>query len=112
MNDEIQEQEIWLATFPFEEDSSKVKKRPVAILDASDPNEVLCVKVTTAKPRDQYDTSIEKWAEADLDFPSTARSSKFQMMDRKKLRKKIGVMHFDDYKEVMKKFMMYVEDHR
>lgn len=112
MNDEIQEQDIWLAPFPYEEDPSIVKKRPVAIIDVSDPEFALCVKVTKAEPRDCYDTKIERWRVAKLNFPSTARSSKFMLIEKRKFIKRIGVMDFDDYTEVMNKFTRYVEDHR
>ena len=44
----IQAQEVWFAQFPFEEDSSTFKARPVIVLDVNENEcQVLSIKVTT-----------------------------------------------------------------
>ena len=55
--------EIWFADFPYEEDATITKKRPVIILNV-EPLEVLSVKVTSQDVRyeDKYDTPIQYWA--------------------------------------------------
>lgn len=60
--------EIWFAKFPFEEDPSIEKERPVIILNV-EPLEVLSVKVTSHKIRneDEYDIAIEHWQKPDLE---------------------------------------------
>ena len=89
--------EIWFAKFPFEEDPSIEKERPVIILNV-DPLEVLSVKVTSHKIRneDEYDIAIEHWQEAGLRKPSVARISKAMFLDNNKFEYKIGTLHDDD----------------
>ena len=79
---------IWFANFPYEEDATITKKRPVIILNV-EPLEVLSVKVTSKDVRDadKYDTPIQHWSEAGLDKPSIARISKTMFLDKRHLLK-------------------------
>lgn len=70
--------EIWYAKFAFEEDPTKIKKRPVLILGDNKAFPILTAKVTKSSPRPGYpgEYAIVRWKEAGLNFPSTIRLSK------------------------------------
>lgn len=104
------EWEIWFANFPFEEDNTIVKPRPVIVLDI-ETLEVLSVKVTSHDIRnsDRFDVPIKKWKEACLKRPSIARVSKTMFLDRDKFIYPIGVLHDDDKKEIYDKYIEYVQ---
>ena len=101
--------EIWFAKFPFEEDPSIEKERPVIILNV-EPLEVLSVKVTSHKVRneDEYDIAIEHWQEAGLRKPSVARISKAMFLDNNKFEYKIGTLHDDDKVSIFTKYKEYI----
>ena len=102
--------EIWFANFPYEEDSSIEKARPVIILNV-DPLEVLSVKVTSHDVRDadEYDVEIIHWQQAGLKKPSVARISKAMFLDVGKFKYKIGTLHNDDKVSVLTKYTEYLE---
>lgn len=89
--------EVWHAKFPYEEDISIEKERPVIILNV-DTLECLSVKVTSHKIRntDQFDTPIKYWKEAGLNKPSIARVSKVMNLSKDKFINKKGILHKDD----------------
>lgn len=105
--------EVWLANFPFEEDDSIVKKRPVIIINV-DTLEVLSVKVTshTARPEDKYDTDIIHWKEAGLDKPSVARISKSMNLTKDKFVHKMGDVHAEDKVSIMQNFMDFITSNK
>ena len=103
--------EVWFADFPFEEDPSIVKKRPVIILNV-EPLEVLSVKVTSQRPRaaDKYDTPIIHWRYAGLSKPSVARISKTMFLDKDKFKMKIGTLHDEDKVSVLTRYTEYLKE--
>ncbi|MCM1025778.1 MAG: type II toxin-antitoxin system PemK/MazF family toxin [Roseburia sp.] len=103
--------EVWYAEFPYEEDNSIIKVRPVIILNAdNDKLECLSVKVTThdVRENDEYDTPIIHWAEAGLKQPSVARVSKTMILTVDKFKTKKGDLHPDDIQTVMNRFMAFM----
>lgn len=65
-----------MAKFPFEDDSSQSKVRPVLVLAVDDESErvsVLSVKITSTPPRDKYDFILDDWALIPIDHESTIR---------------------------------------
>lgn len=102
--------EIWFAEFPFEEDPTIVKERPVIILNV-EPLEVLSVKVTSheVRDKDQYDTPILYWKEAGLNKPSVARISKTMLLDKQNFKNKIGTLHNDDKVSVLTTYTEYLK---
>ncbi len=104
--------EVWWANFPFEEDSSLSKTRPVIVLDV-EPLEVLSVKVTKSKPRpdDKYDLVLTNSTYANLKFiPSTARISKTLKINKSQFKGKIGDLDSVDFEDIKVKYMEYVND--
>lgn len=103
--------EIWFADFPYEEDATITKKRPVIILNV-EPFEVLSVKVTSQDVRDEdmYDTPIQYWSEAGLDRPSVARISKAMFLDKQNFIHKIGTLHNDDKIAIFTKYAEHLKN--
>ena len=101
--------EVWYAKFPFEEDASITKERPVIILDV-ETLECLSVKVTSHETRsnDEFDTPITYWKEAGLPKPSVARISKTMNLEKDKFTKKKGTLHKDDRAVIMQRFADFI----
>ena len=102
--------EVWLAEFPFEDNPSQSKIRPVVILDNGNLEEfkVLSVKVTSKFARDEYDVPIIYWQQARLRVPSIARTSKFISLPKHVFKYKLGDLHDDDMKLLETKFIEFV----
>lgn len=104
--------EVWLAKFPYEEDHSQSKVRPVVVLDNGilEEYKVLSVKITSQMLRDEYDVPLLYWQNAKLRSPSIARSSKFVMLPKGVFIRKLGELHIDDLLLVETKFIEFVEN--
>ncbi|MGY0394282.1 type II toxin-antitoxin system PemK/MazF family toxin [Fusobacterium sp. SYSU M8A802] len=102
--------EVWFANFPFEDDPSKSKKRPVIVLeDEGGEAKVLAIKVTSrVGERDNYDVTLLYWQKAKLRLASIARTSKYFYIDKSEFEFKIGDLHEDDLDLVKTKFMEFV----
>lgn len=100
--------EVWQVNFPYEDDINKSKPRPAIILDIDDEMlEVLSIKVTTHKPRDEYDIPIFKWKETNLPEPSYARVSKVQLLKKESFIRKFGELDILDFKNIVQAFKKY-----
>ena len=89
--------EIWLAQVKFEDDLTKVKLRPVLIIQDY-ISYVISLKITGHPPRSAYqgEYMIENWSESGLDKPSTIRASKKLKLVQSDFVRKIGVLHPQD----------------
>lgn len=101
--------EVWYAKFPYEEDSSIIKERPVIILDV-DTLECLSVKVTShdVRDEDEFDTPIKYWKEAGLKRPSVARISKVMNLSKNRFVNRKGMLHDEDRIVIAERFMEYM----
>lgn len=95
--------EIWLANVKFEDDITRVKKRPVLVISP----EVSCIislKITGHAPRSEFEGEyrIKKWSEAGLDKESTVRVSKRLLLIQTDFVHKIGRLHPIDIIEIQK----------
>ncbi|MDM0944459.1 type II toxin-antitoxin system PemK/MazF family toxin [Clostridium perfringens] len=121
-----QQKEVWVAKFPFEENNSQYKIRPVIILGTTltdDEVEVLDIeeeleekylstKITTHECRqnDKFDTIIVKWREANLNRESIARVSKTIVLERSQLLRKIGDADESDFFNILERYIEYLEE--
>lgn len=105
--------EIWFAEFPYEEDATIIKNRPVIILNV-EPLEVLSVKVTShnVRDKDKYDIPIQFWSEAGLNKPSIARISKTMFLDKQNFIHKIGTLQDDDKVSILTKYTEYLKEYK
>ncbi len=100
--------QIWFASFPFEEDPSVTKNRPVIVLNV-EPLEVLSVKLTTQRARDAYDVPLQHNEYAGLHKPSVARVSKTMILTPDKFIKLIGELHDEDKAAILEAYARYIE---
>lgn len=120
-----QQKEVWIAKFPFEEDNSQYRIRPVIILGTTltdDEVEVvdieeleekyLSTKITTHECRqnDKFDTIIVKWREANLTRESVARVSKTIVLERSQLLRKIGDADESDFLNILERYIKFIEN--
>lgn len=107
----MQEWEVWFAKFPYEEDASTEKSRPVIILSV-EPLKVLSVKVTSHSQReyDEYDVPIEKWKETGFDRPSIARISKTIYLTSNKFDWMLGKLLPEDIGAITNAYMKFIEE--
>ena len=107
---EILPQEVWLAKFPFDEDESLTKNRPVIVLDVDgDECTVLSMKVTSRKPYSEFEIEIFNWAEIPLDHLSTADASSVKLIPKSNFYKKIGRLSDDDWDNVTDLYFRYLK---
>jgi hypothetical protein len=100
--------EIWWVEFPYEEEGSTESSiRPCIIMNVDENLEVLSIKVTKHRPRDDYDIPIFKWQEANLKLPSYARVSKSLIFKQDSFLKKIGDMNGADFKNIINAFIRF-----
>lgn len=103
--------EVWFAEFPYEEDNSILKYRPVVVLDV-DTLGVLSIKVTRHSVRDDdpFDTPIVHWQDAGLYFASTARVSKVLNLQPDDFIFKFGVLHPDDLSKIEEVYIKFMNE--
>ena len=95
--------EVWYAKFPYEDDKRIEKVRPIVVLRCT-PKRIMAMKLTSHKAREYSDVPIKKWKYTGLIKPTTARTSKHMYLERKKLLRRIGILHNDDRQEIAKRY--------
>jgi len=100
--------EVYYAHFPLEEDDTKYIDRPVIIVIAESPD-IIVVKVTKTSPRinDPFDVPLKYYKYSGLKYPSTARVSKVITLDESQILWKVGNLHPDDLKIILKKLIEF-----
>ncbi len=106
----IQPQEVWYANFPYAEDSSKFKRRPVIVLDVdNDSCTVLSMKITSRNPRSEFEIEIFDWATIPLDHISTADAASVQNIPKSSFDKRVGRLSDDDWDNVTDLYYSYLK---
>ncbi len=106
----ILQQEVWFADFPFLEDSTKSKDRPVIVLDVDeDTCKVLSMKVTSTSPRSEFEIELFDWEKIPLHHKSTADASAVQILSKEQFRVRIGKLSDDDWSNVTDLYMRYLK---
>ena len=105
----ISAQEVWFAEFPFAEDETKSKNRPVIVLDVYDETcTVLSMKITSREPYGEFEIEIFDWADVPLDHISTADVSNVKQLPKSSFRRKIGKLSNDDWDNVTDLYYRYL----
>ncbi len=94
--------EVWFAKVAFDDDPTKIKERPVLVMD--DRNcYILSFKITSHAPRLNFsgEYSLVKWSEAGLLKPSTVRTLKRLKLIETDFVHKIGRLHPVDILGIM-----------
>lgn len=98
---DIQPQEVWYADFPFVEDETIFKYRPVVVLDVDDEVcEVLALKVTSRKPRNEFEIEIFDWEDIPLNHISTVDATSARLLPKSNFRRRAGVLSDADWENV------------
>ena len=86
--------EVWYAKVAYEDDITKVKERPVLVME-NRICYVLSLKITSHAPRANFsgEYSLVKWKEAGLHKQSTVRTSKRIRLIETDFIHKIGRLH-------------------
>ena len=105
----IKPQEVWFAEFPFSEDETQSKDRPVIVLDVDDDEaRVLSVKVTSAEPRSEFDIELFDWNKIPLHHKSTADVSSTRFILKEDFRRRIGKLSDADWENVTDLYAGYL----
>lgn len=99
-----------MAQFPFEDDPSQSKVRPVLVLAIDDESEsvsVLSMKITSTPPRDQYDFILEDWALIPIDHQSTIRPAHVNALPLGNFKEFLGHVTDKDWEKATKRYMEF-----
>lgn len=106
----IRPQEVWFAEFPFREDETKFKERPVIVLEVDDEQcKVLSMKVTSTPPRSEFEIDLFDWEKIPLHHQSTADASSVRFVLKRRFRRKIGRLSDDDWDNVTDLYMRFIK---
>lgn len=99
---------MWYARFPFEEDASQGKIRPVLILSVEKERvTVVAMKITSTEPRLPYDFQLQDWSDIPLDHESTIQPSRVARIAMHQLKSYAGDVSDADWEEALKRFKEY-----
>lgn len=94
-------QEVWFADFPFDDDPTQSKDRPVIVLHVDDEScRVLSMKVTSSEPRTEFEIELFDWAQIPLPHKSTADASAVRNLPKSKFRRRVGRLSNADWGNV------------
>ena len=106
----IRPQEVWFAEFPFQEDETQSKDRPVIVLDVDDEKcSVLSLKVTSTPPYSEFEIELFDWQKIPLHHKSTADVSSARLILKKDFRRKLGRLSENDWQNVINLYAQYLE---
>lgn len=107
---EIYPQEVWFAEFPFADDETKFKDRPVIVLDVDDNTcEVLSMKITSTPPYSEFEMILFDWNQIPLQHESTANASEVKVISKSRFRRKIGRLSDSDWDNVTDLYHRYLK---
>lgn len=102
-----------MAKFPFEDDSSQSKVRPVLVLAIDDESErvsVLSMKITSTPPRDKYDFILDDWALIPIDHESTIRPAHVNALPIANFQKLLGYVTDKDWDRATDRYMSFLAE--
>lgn len=109
----IEPQQVWSAEFPFEDDATQSKVRPVLVLGVDDESQnvsVLSMKITSSPPRDKYDFVLADWAEIPIDHESTIRPAHVLSLPIVNFIDYLGYVSDKDWDKATNLFMQVLQD--
>ena len=109
----IEPRQVWSAEFPFDDDPSLSKIRPVLVLKVdreANSVSVLSMKITSVAPRDKYDFTLEDWANIPIDHESTVRPAHVKYLPLDNLKEYLGYISDRDWDKATDRFMQVLRD--
>ena len=105
-------QEVWFANFPFEDDPTQSKDRPVIVLHVDENScKVLSMKVTSSPPYSEFEIEIFNWEQIPLHHKSTADAASVQYILKSAFRRRIGKLSDDDWENVLMLYEKFLQSH-
>jgi mRNA interferase MazF len=83
--------DILFVDFPLS-DASGTKIRPALVILDSGDADVLVARVSGQDPRSRFDIVLKNWQEANLMLPSIVRSDKLATIDKRFVRRSLGIL--------------------
>ena len=106
---QILPQEVWFAEFPYLEDETQSKDRPVIVLHVDDDGaRVLSMKVTSSAPYSEFEIELFDWEKIPLHHKSTADAASVRFVLKQDFRRKIGKLSDDDWANVTELYKRYI----
>ena len=103
-------QEVWFADFPFSDDETKSKKRPVIVLEVDEKVcKVLSMKITSRKPFSEFEIELNDWADIPLHHKSTADASDVKLVAKNDFLHRIGKLSNDDWDNVTNLYVDFLK---
>ena len=99
-----------MAQFPFEDDPSQSKIRPVLVLAIDRESEsvsVLSMKITSTPPRDPYDFILDDWAMIPIDHQSTIRPAHVSALPIGNFKQLLGQVTDKDWDRAIERYMAF-----
>ena len=90
--------------------SEGIKSRPIVIINngLGVDLDMTSLRITSQKPRNDFDVEITYWQEAGLDKPSVVRCSKISTIEPGEPMLKIGKLQASDFSNVSCKVKEYI----
>ena len=103
-------QEVWFADFPFADDPTQSKDRPVIVLHVDDETcRVLSMKVTSSEPRTEFEIELFDRERIPLSHKSTADASTVRSLAKERFRRRIGRLSDADWGNVTAFYRAWAE---
>lgn len=109
----IQPRQVWSAEFPYEDDGTRSKSRPVLVLRvdrATSTVTVMSMMITSTPPRDKYDFALADWADIPIDHQSTLRPSRIANLPIDNFGDYMGELSEADWDMAMTRLSDYLRD--
>ena len=109
----IRPRQVWRARFPFEDDPTQSKVRPVLVMAVDDESQqvsVLAMKITSTEPRDKYDFILEDWALIPIAHESTICPAHVSALPLGNFQELLGRVTDRDWDMVTDRFVKDMND--
>ena len=107
---DILAQDVWFAEFPFKEDNTKSKERPVIVLDVNNEKcAVLSMKIKSKPPYSEFEIELFDWKQIPLNHKSTADASSVEYVSKTAFRRRIGRLSDDDWDNITDLYARYLK---
>lgn len=106
---------MWFADFPYEEDTTKYKTRPVLVLRVDRTSKtitVMSMMITSTPPRDKYDFILADWSDIPIDHQSTIRPAHIANLPLDNFGDYMGEISIKDWDNAMIRFTQYLNDRK
>lgn len=104
----VRPKQVWYAKFPYEDDPTQSKDRPVLVLAVDRENVMVAVmKITSTPPRNSIDFSLQDWSDIPIDHESTLCPTQVRAIKINSLRRLAGEISERDWNEALTRLAAY-----